>query len=44
MDYMHFYNYKRFHQTLKYKKPMQVYFDSLQANDEEYANHLKVEA
>jgi len=44
MDYIQFYNYKRFHQTLNYKKPMQVYFDSLQANDENYTNHLKVEA
>ncbi len=31
-DYINFYNYKRFHQTLDYKKPMNVYYDSLQAN------------
>lgn len=28
-DYMQFYNYRRFHETLDYKKPMNVYFDSL---------------
>ena len=35
-DYMEFYNYRRFHETLKYKKPMNVYFDSLKINDENY--------
>ena len=25
-DYMEFYNYRRFHESLKYKKPMNVYF------------------
>ncbi len=35
-DYMGFYNYRRFHESLKYKKPMNVYFDSLQINDENY--------
>ena len=35
-DYMEFYNYKRFHETLNYKKPMDVYFDSLKINDENY--------
>ena len=35
-DYMGFYNYKRFHESLKYKKPMNVYFNSLQINDENY--------
>jgi len=35
-DYMQFYNYKRFHETLKYKKPMNVYFDSMKINDENY--------
>jgi len=43
-EYMQFYNYKRFHQTLKYKKPMNVYFESLQANDENYKNLTQVEA
>jgi len=37
-DYMDFYNYRRFHETLKYKKPMDVYFDSLKINDERYTN------
>ena len=35
---MDFYNYRRFHETLKYKKPMDVYFDSLKINDERYTN------
>ena len=38
-DYMDFYNYRRFHETLSYKKPMKVYFDSLQINDENYTNN-----
>ena len=37
-DYMEFYNYRRFHETLKYKKPMNVYYDSLKINDESYTN------
>jgi putative transposase len=35
-DYIEFYNYRRFHETLKYKKPMNVYYDSLKINDENY--------
>jgi len=35
-DYMQFYNYKRFHETLNYKKPMNVYWDSININDENY--------
>ena len=35
-DYIEFYNYRRFHETLKYKKPMNVYFESLKINDEKY--------
>jgi putative transposase len=35
-DYMQFYNYKRFHETLNYKKPMNVYFESMKINDEKY--------
>jgi len=31
---MEFYNYRRFHETLKYKKPMNVYYDSLKINEE----------
>lgn len=33
-EYIHFYNHKRFHQSLNYKKPMAVYLDSLKANNE----------
>jgi putative transposase len=33
-DYMQFYNYRRFHETLDYKKPMSVYFESLTINEE----------
>jgi len=35
-DYMQFYNHKRFHQTLNYKKPMAIYQQSLSSNDESY--------
>jgi putative transposase len=35
-DYMQFYNYRRFHETLDYKKPMNVYFESLRINDKKY--------
>ena len=37
-DYMKFYNYRRFHETLDYKKPMNVYWDSIKINDENYSN------
>ena len=37
-DYMEFYNFRRFHETLEYKKPMKVYYDSLQINDENYTS------
>jgi len=33
-DYMQFYNYQRFHETLSYKKPMNVYYESLKSNKE----------
>ena len=39
-DYMNFYNYRRFHETLSYKKPMNVYFESLQINDENYTKNV----
>jgi len=35
-EYINFYNYKRFHETLDYKKPMNVYWDSIKINDENY--------
>jgi len=35
-DYINFYNHKRFHESLSYKKPMNVYYDSLKINDENY--------
>ena len=31
-NYIQFYNYKRFHQTLEYKKPMDVYRKSIATN------------
>ena len=34
---MKFYNYRRFHETLDYKKPMNVYWDSIKINDENYS-------
>lgn len=36
IDYMQFYNYRRFHETLDYKKPINVYFESLKINNENY--------
>jgi putative transposase len=35
-DYMEFYNYRRFHETLDYKKPMNVYWNSIKINDKNY--------
>jgi putative transposase len=31
-DYIEFYNHERFHETLKYKKPMNVYREGIKAN------------
>jgi len=35
-EYMEFYNYRRFHETLDYKKPMEIYHKSLSANNQNY--------
>ena len=35
-EYINFYNHKRFHETLDYKKPMNVYWDSMKINKENY--------
>ncbi len=43
-DYMEFYNHRRFHETLKYKKPMAVYFDSLKVNNDNYENSNEITA
>jgi len=32
-EYIDFYNYKRFHQTLAYRKPMNTYLNSIQGGD-----------
>jgi putative transposase len=41
-DYMKFYNHRRFHETLEYKKPMAVYFDSLKVNNDDYKNSVEI--
>ena len=43
-DYIDFYNNKRFHQTINYKKPMSFYYDSLKINDENYNKLSKIVA
>ena len=35
-DYMEFYNHRRFHETLDYKKPMIVYHDDLKSSNKNY--------
>ena len=43
-NYIKFYNYRRFHETLEYKKPMSVYFDGLKVNNNDYKNLIEIEA
>jgi putative transposase len=40
-EYINFYNHKRFHETLDYKKPMEVYFNSMKINDQSYTSKLE---
>ena len=35
-EYIHFDNHKRFHESLAYKKPMEVHYESLKQNGEDY--------
>ena len=43
-DYMEFYNYRRFHETLDYKKPMNVYWNSIKINNEKYTKSDEIVA
>jgi putative transposase len=43
-NYIEFYNYRRFHETLEYKKPMSVYFDGLKVNNNDYKNLIEIVA
>jgi putative transposase len=38
-EYINFYNNKRFHESLGYKKPMEVYYDSLKQESKNYSNN-----
>jgi len=33
---LYFYNYKRFHQSLDYKKDMSFYYNDLRVNNKDY--------
>lgn len=35
-EYIEFYNHKRFHESLDYKKPMEVYFNSMKIDNKNY--------
>ena len=41
-DYIDFYNHKRFHQALAYKKQMSFYYDSLKINNKDYDNLVEI--
>ena len=43
-NYIEFYNHRRFHETLEYKKPMGVYFESLKVNSDNYENLVEIVA
>ena len=36
-NYIEFYNHRRFHETLQYKKQIKVYYESMNINDENHA-------
>ena len=40
-NYIEFYNHKRFHESLKYKKPMSVYYESIKINNKDYSKSSK---
>jgi len=41
-EYIEFYNNRRFHETLDYKKPMNVYHDGLKTNGKNYISNSKM--
>jgi len=38
---INFFNNKRFHESLEYKKPMIVYYDSLKINDKNFNKQIE---
>jgi len=43
-NYMEFYNHRRFHKALEYKKTMAIYFDNLKVNNDGYEKSVKIRA